>query len=266
MSDGTSRNGVPRAEEQPGGAARRRGRAFSLRLIADRAPGKIEAAVAAAVIGAVFGVAWLVVEMPGPLVVQVRDDAGGAVVSALVACESPSGEQSFHGVTDVFGEAKWPGLTKGAWRCEVTPPPRYHAQPQRGGAVVEARRPATWRAQFERPARLIVRVKRPSGAPRAAIAVRAVCAGDPVESWETRAGVLDENAIVWLPHGRSCRIGLVRPELPAREPGPVTQPVLDCEREPCTGPLLGGVGAELAAELDPSAAQWQALRPEPEPE
>ena len=263
MSNGTFRNGVPRTEAlEP----RRRASAFSLRLGGDRIPGKIEAAVAAAVICAVFGVAWLIVEMPGPLVVQVRDDADNPVVSALVACESPSGEQTFHGVTDVFGEAKWPGLKKGPWRCEVNPPLRYHAQAQRGSAVVEARRPATWRAQFERPARVIVRVKRPSGQPRAAVAVRAVCEGDPVESWEARAGVLDENAILWLPHGRTCRAGLVRAELPLREPGPVTKSVLDCEHEPCTGPLLGGVGADLADELDPTAAQWEAVRPEPEPE
>jgi hypothetical protein len=247
------------------------GRPFSLRLRSGRLPSKIEALVVSAVIAAVFGVAWLIVQMPGALVVQVHDDAGNAVPDARVACTSPAGDQRHSGLTDVFGEAKWPGLSKGPWRCELLPPERFHASPQEGSAVVEARHPAFWRAVVERPASFRVTVQRPPGAPRAAVAVRAVCPppeGAPplAQSWEARAGLLDGRALLWLPHGRSCRAGLVRAELPAKQPGPVTRPLLDCGNEPCTEPIEGGVGQELAAQLAPTREQWEAVRPPPEPD
>lgn len=264
MSETAFRNGVPRQSGGGGGAAGRRG--FAPRLISGRGPGKLEAAVVAAVVAAVFGVAVLLVQMPGPLVVQVRDDRGAPVVGAQVSCTSPTGDRRFSGSTDVFGEAKWPGLAKGPWTCQVTPPVRYHAGSVDGSAVVQARRPAVFQARVERPARLVVQVKRPQGAPRAAVAVRAVCEGDPAASWEARAGVLDGSAILWLPHGRACRVGLVRPELPAAQPGPVPAPRLSCEREPCRDQRAAGVGEELALELTPTAAQWEAARPAPEPD
>jgi hypothetical protein len=248
------------------------GHRFSLRLRSGRLPSKIEALVVSAVIAAVFGVAWLIVQMPGALVVQVHDDAGNAVPDARVACTSPTGDQRHSGLTDVFGEAKWPGLLKGPWRCEVLPPERFHESRQEGSAVVEARHPAFWRAVVERPASLRVTVRRPPGAPRAAVAVRAVCPpteGAPPlleQSWEARAGLLDGRALLWLPHGRSCRAGLVRPELPAKQPGPVTRPLLDCGNEPCTDPIQGGVGQELTVQLAPTREQWEAVRPPPEPD
>jgi hypothetical protein len=262
MSDAAFRNGVPRSASAS--SPPRRG--FALRLMAGRAPGKVEAVVAAAVIASVFCVAFLILQMPGPLVVQVRDDANNPVMGAQVGCSSPSGDRRFTALTDVFGEAKWPGLVKGFWRCDLAPPSRFHAPPQEGGAVVEARRPALWRARVERPARMVVRVQRPQGAPRAAVAVRAVCSGGDGASWEARAGVLDGSAILWLPHGRRCRVGLVRPELPARQPGPVARPALECESAPCAEARIASVGEELSAELAPSRDQWEAVRPLPEPD
>lgn len=252
-----------------GAAAPPSGRPFSLRLRSGR-PGKIEALVVIAVVGAVLGVGFLILQMPGALVVQVRDDAGNAVQDARVSCANPPGDQRHSGLTDVFGEAKWPGLAKGPWRCALVAPERFHAAPQEGSAVVEARHPAFWRAVLERPSRLRVSVRRPAGAPRAAVAVRAVCpaadGSSPPQSWEARAGVLDGTALLWLPHGRTCRAGLVRPELPARQPGPVARPLLGCDDEPCTAPVQGGVGQELTAQLEPTRAQWEAVRPPPEPD
>ncbi|GAC1345514.1 MAG: hypothetical protein NVSMB23_21760 [Myxococcales bacterium] len=258
----------PNGAYKNGAAAASGGRSFSLRLRSG-SPGKVEALVVLAVVAAVFGVAFLIVQMPGALVVQVRDDAGNPVPDARVACANPAGDQRHSGITDTFGEAKWPGLAKGPWRCELLPPERFHAPRQEGTAVVEPRHPAFWRAVVERPARVRVAVRRPAGAPRAAVAVRAVCpaedAGSP-QSWEARAGVLDGTALLWLPHGRSCRAGLVRPELPSRQPGPVTHPVLSCDDGPCTGPLQGSVGEELSAQLAPTRAQWEAVRPPVEPD
>jgi hypothetical protein len=100
--------------------------------------------------------------------------------------------------------------------------------------------------------------------------VRAVCAAVPGEeaapTWESRAGLLDGRATLYLPHGRACRIGLVRPELGAQEAGPVTNAKLACASEPCTPELRGGVGAEVLATLRPTADQWMAVRPPPEPD
>jgi hypothetical protein len=262
---------------------------WSGRLIA-----KIEAAVVIIVFAGVLSIMVILVQMPGPLVVHVSDDTHEAIKGARVSCTSPDGATRYAGQTDVFGEAKWPGLAKGPWHCEVTPPERFHAAQSHGIATVVSRHPATWLATIERPGRLAVRVVRPTGSPRAAVAVRAVCPppnaaappiepparaasaspasaspasaskddADSVESWESRAGLLDGRAVLWLPHGRACRAGLVRPEV--QYEGPVAQPVLDCAQEPCTPELTAGVGEQLEAALSPTAAQWEVVRPPPE--
>lgn len=225
---------------------------------------RIEAAIVACVFAGVVAIMGFLFLMPGPLVVHVQDDRREAIKGAKVRCTAPDGAQSFAGITDFFGEAKWPGLAKGAWKCEVTPPDRFHAGVETGFATVVARHPAMWIATVERPARIRVQLVRPQGAPRAAIAVRAVCAGSPPATWEARTGLLDGRALLFVPHGRPCRIGMVGAELPAE--GPSTQAALSCAEEPCTGELTGGVGQELEATLHPTAAQWSAVRPPPEPD
>ena len=228
---------------------------------------KIEAAVVIVVFAGVLSILVILIQMPGPLVVHVNDDAREPIKGARVRCTSPDGATTYAGQTDVFGEAKWPGLAKGPWRCEATPPERFHAGQAYGIATVVSRHPATWLATIERPGRMLVRVLRPTGSPRAAVAVRAVCpapAGSdaPAESWESRAGLLDARAVLWLPHGRACRAGLVRPEVLYE--GPVARPVLDCAAQPCTAALTAGVGQLVEAVLAPTAAQWDAVRPPPE--
>jgi hypothetical protein len=228
-------------------------------------PAKIEGALAAAVIAAVLAIFyWLLVKLPGPLVVHVEDDTHQGVMNAKVVCEGPDGKR-FSGLTDVFGEAKWPGLAQGAWRCEALPPPKFHTGTVVGYATVVPRKPAMWTTRVERPATAVVQVVRPRGEPRAAPAVRALCEQVPGEdappSWEARAGLLDGRATLYLPHGRACRVGLVRPELPAGRPGPVADPRLACGQGACTPELRGGVGEELQVVLAPSARQWQEARP-----
>jgi hypothetical protein len=227
-----------------------------------RLAARLEALVVICVFAGVIAIMVMLVQTPGPLVVHLQDDTRQPVRNARVRCISPDGATTYAGMTDVFGEAKWPGLTKGAWKCEVTPPPSFHAETETGFATVVARHPAVWTATVERPARIRVEVKRPKGSARAAVAVRAVCAGGG--NWETRAGVLDGSALLFVPHGSSCRVGLVRPELPGG--GPVPNAVLDCEHEPCTKELSGGVGQELEAHLEPTPAQWEAVRPPVEPD
>ena len=226
-----------------------------------RLAARLEAIVVVCVFAGVIAIMAFLFQMPGPLVVHVQDDRREPIKSARVRCTSPDGRTSYSGVTDVFGEAKWPGLARGAWRCEVSAPDLYHAAMQTGFATVVARHPAMWTATVERPGRLNIRVVRPNGAPRAKIAVRAVC-GDV--AWEGRAGLLDGLAILFFPHGAPCRVGLVRPDLPGD--GPTTQLSLPCDSEPCGGPLLAGVGEEASAVLKPSAEQWAAIRPPPEPD
>ncbi len=225
---------------------------------------KIEAAIVIIVFAGVLSIMVILVQMPGPLVVHVNDDLHEPIKEARVGCTSPDGKTHYAGQTDYFGEAKWPGLAKGPWRCEVTPPERFHAGQSRGIATVVSRHPAVWLATIERPGRLNVRVVRPAGSPRASVAVRAVCPGEPVESWESRAGLLDGRAVLWLPHGRACRAGLVRPEVEYE--GSVANPVLDCAAEPCTQELTAGVGEQVDAVLSPTAAQWDFVRPPPEPD
>lgn len=226
-----------------------------------RLAARLEGAVVICVFAGVIAIMAFLFQMPGPLVVHVDDDQRQPIRNAKVRCTSPDGETSYSGLTDVFGEAKWPGLAKGPWKCEVTPPDRFHSPPQTGYANVVARSPAMWTTAFERPARIMVQVVRPTGQPRAKVAVRAVCGG---EAWEGRAGLVDGLAVLFVPHGKPCRAGLVRAELPGD--GPVTQAQLDCGSEPCTGEMIGGVGEQLAATLTPSAEQWAAVRPPPEPD
>jgi hypothetical protein len=226
-----------------------------------RTPAKIEAGIVISVFAAVIAIMVFLFQMPGPLVVHLQDDVKEPIKGARVRCTSPDGATSHAGQTDVFGEAKWPGLAKGAWKCEVTAPDRYHSGAQIGYATVVARHPAMWITVVERPARIVVQVQRPQGAPRAKVAVRAVCGA---ETWEARAGLLDGRAMLFVPHGVPCRVGLTFPELPAD--GPSTQSTLDCAAQPCTETLTGGVGQELSATLAPTAEQWAAIRPPPEPE
>jgi hypothetical protein len=232
-----------------------------------RVPGWLEGVVVAAVFALIAAILWLVAQTPGPLVVHVQDDAKAPVVDARVRCDGPDGKE-FTGLTDVFGEAKWPGLAKGAWRCEVVPPARWFASPVVGYATVVARKPAVWIATIERPARALVTVVRPQGAVRAAVAVRAVCekrADDPFAlAWESRAGILDERATLWLPPGHACRVGLVRPELPRMNPGAPSDATLSCDVAPCSGELRAGVGDQVDVTLRPTSRQWQAVRPAPE--
>jgi len=232
-------------------------------------PGRIEAAVVAAVFIAIGAISYLVVQIPGPLVVHLEDDRQQPILDAQVRCSGPDGRQ-FTGPTDVFGEAKWPGLAKGAWKCEIWPPEKFHSGRIEGYATVVPRKPAMWVARVERPASAVVQVARPEGQARAAPAVRAVCekltAEDSAPTWEARAGLLDGRATLFLPHGRSCRIGLVRPERAAGDPGPVTDAKLSCASEPCSPPLRGGVGEQLQLLLKPTSRQWEEVRPSPEPD
>ena len=222
---------------------------------------RIEAVIVACVFAGVVFIMGFLFQMPGPLVVHVDDDVREPIKGAHVRCTSPDGQTSYAGLTDVFGEAKWPGLAKGPWKCDVTPPDRYHAGTTTGYAVVVSRHPAMWTTAIERPGRLSVQVVRPEGAPRAKVAVRAVCGN---ETWEARAGLLDGRALLFVPHGVPCRVGLVRPELPGD--GPSTQRTLSCETEPCSEQLSAGVGQEASAVLKPSLQQWLAVRPPPEPD
>jgi len=235
-----------------------------------RLAARIEAVVVVCVIAGVVAILALLFRMPGPLVVHVQDDKKEAVMGARVRCTSPDRQSSHAGSTDVFGEAKWPGLLQGAWRCEALPPPKFHTGPMIGYATVVPRKPAMWMARLERPATAVVQVVRPRGEPRAAPAVRALCQQAPGEdappTWESRAGLLDGRAALYLPHGRACRVGLVRPELPPGQPGPVADAKLACDRGPCTPELRGGVGEELQITLAPTRAQWAAVRPPPEPD
>jgi hypothetical protein len=227
-----------------------------------RLPAKIEAAIVVCVFAAVIAIMIILFEMPGPLVVHLQDDVKEPIKGARVTCTSPDGTTSYAGTTDAYGEAKWPGLTKGAWKCEVTPPDKFHAAPLIGYATVVARHPAMWTTSVERPARVLVQVVRPAGAPRAKVAVRAVCGAS--ETWEARAGLLDGRAMLFVPHGVPCRAGMVFPEL-SRD-GPSTQAKLDCSLQPCTPPITGGVGQEMSATLTPTLEQWAAVRPPPEPD
>ena len=242
------------------GVDRRRG-SFTPWFWSYRWAARLEAAVVICVFAGVLVIMGYLFLMPGPLVVHVQDDRREAIKNARVRCTSPDGAQSFSGMTDVFGEAKWPGLAKGAWKCEVTPPESFHGGVLTGFATVAARHPATWVATVERPGRIAVQIVRPDGAARAKIAVRAACVGG---AWEARAGLFDTRALLFVPHGAPCRVGLVRPELPFD--GPPSQTALDCDNEPCSGAVSAGVGQGASVVLQPTRAQWDAVRPAPEPD
>jgi hypothetical protein len=241
-----------------------------------RLAARLEALVVICVFAGVIFIMGYLLQMPGPLVVHLQDDAHEPVKNARVRCTSPDGATSYAGLTDVFGEAKWPGLAKGLWKCEVTPPDRFHAGTETGFATVAARHPAIWNAMIERPTRILAEIQRPTGAPRAAVAVRAICeeaasseqqkegARPMVATWEARAGLLDGRALLFVPHGKTCRIGLVRAELPYD--GPVTSTELDCEHQPCRAGLTGGVNELLSARFAPTREQWDQIRPPPEPD
>ena len=222
---------------------------------------RLEALVVGCVFAGVLFIMGYLFQMPGALVVHVQDDRHEPIKNARVRCTAPDGAKSFAGLTDVFGEAKWPGLDKGAWKCEVTPPDSYHGGVATGFATVAARHPAIWVATVERPGRIAVQVVRPEGAARAKIAVRAACGGG---AWEARIGLLDGRALLFVPHGAPCRVGLVRPELPFD--GLPTQAALDCEHQPCSAPVSAGVGQEAVVVLKPTQEQWAAARPPPEPD
>src|SRR5207249_3857029 len=97
-----------------------------------RLAAKIEAVVVVCVIAGVVAILALLFRMPGPLVVHLQDEKKDPIMGARVRCTSPDGQTSHAGSTDVFGEAKWPGLAHGPWTCEVTPPDRFHAPVQTG--------------------------------------------------------------------------------------------------------------------------------------
>jgi hypothetical protein len=233
-----------------------------------RLAARLEALVVICVFAGVIFIMGYLLQMPGPLVVHLQDDAREPIKNARVRCTSPDGGTSYAGMTDVFGEAKWPGLVKGPWKCEITPPGRFHAATEIGYVTVAARHPATWIAVVERPTRILVEVARPAGAPRAAVAVRAICGTEAGQAaaatWEARAGLLDGRALLFVPHGKTCRLGLVRAEL--AYDGPVTSTELDCDHQPCSRDLTGGVNELLSAKLAPTREQWDAIRPPPEPD
>ncbi len=232
--------------------------------------GRLEAAVVVVTFVAVIAILIVLVQAPGALVVHVQDDSKEALAFAKVRCTSPDGAQSFAGQTDVFGEAKWPGLVKGPWRCQVEAPLRYQARLRTGLATVVSRSPAIWVTTFERPFRVRVKIARPTGSPRAPLAVRAVCKtdlskGEAAASWETRISILDNQAMLFVPPGKRCQVGLVHPELSVGE-GPVALPELACGEFPCVEVPEGGAGEIREITLLPTAVQWEALRPPPVPD
>jgi hypothetical protein len=226
-----------------------------------RLAARLEAAVVICVFAGVLVIMGILFQQPGPLVVHLSDDVHVPVKNARVRCTSPDGATSYAGMTDVFGEAKWPGLQKGPWKCEITPPALFHSATVTGFATVASRHPAVWNAMIDRPTHLLVEVVRPTGAPRAAVAVRAVCGS---ETWEARSGLLDGRTTLYVPHGQACRVGLVRAELDGS--GPVSSTELDCSNQPCKDGLNGGIAQELNVKFIPTRDQWEAIRPPAEPD
>ena len=252
---------------QPEPTPPRRG-SFAMRM-SNPLPGTIEGVLAVTIILGIFAVALLVLRVPGPLVVQVEDDLRHPVMGARVKCTGPERMGLFTGITDSFGEAKWPGLQKGPWKCEAIPPDLFYGETQFGATVVGARAPAIVKLRIERSVHLQVEVLRPKGAIRSAVAVRAVCeatASSPAVAWEARTAVLGGPAVLWIPPGRKCRAGLVHPELGARKAGLSPRVTLECDLLPCSGDLEAGVGGHLEAQLAPTDAQWLEARPALEPD
>jgi len=261
---------VDMADEQRNGVEPpRRRRAFPLRLVSSELPGRIELGIASVVLAAVFGVAFLIFNMPGPLVIEAHDDTGLPVMGARVTCTDALGKKEYSGITDVFGETKWPGLEKGMWSCRALPPDRFQGGEEDGSAQVRSRTPATVRVRFDRPLHLDVTVKRPHGSPRAKMAVRAICPATQTAAeaaWESRASAISGNAVLWLPFGRACRAGLVAPSLAADRAGLVEHAPLDCDKLPCSPVFSAPSGGSIDVTLEPTAAQWDLVRPPLDPE
>jgi hypothetical protein len=241
---------------------------FDPRLTSSRMA-RIEAVVAVLVLSGVAAVSILVWRIPGPLVVQAEDDRREGLMGATVRCTGPGG-RTFEGITDVFGEAKWPGLDKGRWDCVAVPPDRFQGAAETGFAFVGARTPAFVHVRFPRPARLSLELRRPKGQPRAAMAVRALCEAvaatqtSPAATatgWEVRASPLGGPTELWIPAGRVCRAGLVHAALPEAKAGLALKPELECAALPCTGELRGTVGGQVEALLEPTVEQWASARP-----
>ena len=98
------------------------------------------------------------------------------------------------------------------------------------------------------------------------MAVRVVCPATqtaPAAAWESRASILSGNTLLWMPYGRECRAGLVHPSLPTEQGALAKSDELDCANYPCTGVLKAGVGGDIDTSLEPTIAQWEALRPPP---
>jgi hypothetical protein len=221
--------------------------------------------VALGVIAGVVGVFVFLVQIPGALVVRLMDDKRLPVAKAQVRCRHQGTGLEMAGETDLFGEAKFPGLERGPWTCTVQPPDRFFSPVLNAVGDVQPRHPAIMELSAARGAELEVPVARPEGGPRAAVAVRAVCDGQPAQGWEARSGLLDGVALLYVPRGASCRVGLLAGELrfvggkpPALE--------LDCARLPCSEPFTAAPGERRLIALKPTAAQWELARPPPEPE
>ena len=70
-------------------------------------------------------------------------------------------------------------------------------------------------------------------------------------------------------HGRETYrrfVDRLREMLAIPRDGPVTEAKLLCGEQPCTPEVIGGVGEVLEATLKPTAEQWAAVRPPPEPD
>jgi hypothetical protein len=248
------KNGVDHGKAQGRGTFAPRSWSFLWRA-------KVEAAVAIGVIAGVIGVFIYLVQIPGALLVRLVDDKKMPVSKARAECRHPSG-LTMAGFTDVFGEAKFPGLESGQWTCEVQPPERFFSPVLKGTATVAPRNPAAVELVAARGVEVEASVVRPEGAPRATPTIRAVCEGGT--GWEARAGLLDGAALLYVPRDSKCRLGLVR-GAPGYANGVPDQLVLDCSALPCTD-VQGKPGARLYARLKPTAEQWQLARPPPEPD
>ncbi len=229
---------------------------------------KVEGLVALGVIAGVVGVFVYLVQIPGALVIRVVDDGRHVIPKTEVRCHHPSSGLDMVGETDIFGEAKFPGLARGRWTCDVQPPARFFSPLLKASGEVRPRQPDVVELSAPRAVDVDVSIARPEGAPRAAVSVRAVCpaeAGLPPLGWESRAGVLEGAAILYLPHDRKCRVALMHGDL-----GPLyfatDRMELDCDRMPCSDVVSGKPGAHLAIKLKPTREQWEAARPPPEPE
>lgn len=258
----------PEKRPYKNGIAHGRGRAtFAPRSWSFLWRAKLEGAVVIGVIAGVVAVFIFLLQIPGALIVRVMDDKRMPVPKARAHCRHAGTGLEMVGITDVFGETKFPGLERGIWSCEVQPPDRFFSPLLIGTAKVWPRNPAVVELLATRGVEVEVSVARPQGAPRASPAIRAVCepkAGQPAQGWEARAGLLDGTALLYLPRDSSCRLGLV-PGARGFVNGPPESTELACDSLPCEA-ISGQPGARLAVKLTPSREQWDAARPPPEPD